>query len=371
MYDASTCVVRSYVSCRTSSDFFRKLPAFARNNPLEPETCTFRSATKMSWPASAITAMLQQELVNKRVDYCMYERFFDALRRSFTFTCGFYVFGENLGPMYARRNPDGFLTILAISRQLAPLREDWGGERIRTWADFANILRNAMATHNLVAYNNQDAHRKILEFSLGFARIMRYGVSAKSQVDGYLDFLIKYTAVDVAEGYPAVDVAEGYRIVDVAEGQPAAVASEQEEEDIAETESAADDDGDADEPAAADDDGDADEPAAADDDGDADEPAAADDDGDADEPAAADDDGDVVMETEKAVSEGRGSKRCRSLDWYDKEMSRAAEVKRRYNLRGTRAREKWMTTLKEAEDSKRKADEVESSPKVSRKKSRR
>ena len=95
-------------------------------------------------------------------------------------------------------------------------------------------------------------------------------------------------------------------------------------------------------------------------------------DGDADEPVALDEDGDVVMETEELVSGSRGSKRRRSQALsYEREMSRVTGTRRRYNLRNTRAREERMVNLKEAEDSKRKADEAESSSKGSRKRSRR
>ena len=92
---------------------------------------------------------------------------------------------------------------------------------------------------------------------------------------------------------------------------------------------------------------------------------------DADEPRV-DEDGDVVMETEEMSSEGRGSKRRRSQALsYETEMSRATGTRRRYNLRNTRAREERVENLKKAEDSKRKADEAESSSKGSRKRSRR
>ena len=110
----------------------------------------------------------------------------------------------------------------------------------------------------------------------------------------------------------------------------------------------------------------------ADEDGDADEPVAVDEDGDADEPVAVDEDGDVVMETEELVSGGRGSKRRRNQALsYEREMSRVTGTRRRYNLRNTRAREERMVNLKEADDSKRKADDAESSSKGSRKRSRR
>ena len=95
-------------------------------------------------------------------------------------------------------------------------------------------------------------------------------------------------------------------------------------------------------------------------------------DGDADEPVAVDEDGDVVMETEELVSGSRGSKRRRNQALsYEREMSRVTGTRRRYNLRNTRAREERMVNLKEAEDSKRKADDAESSSKGSRKRSRR
>ena len=114
----------------------------------------------------------------------------------------------------------------------------------------------------------------------------------------------------------------------------------------------------------------ADEPVAAAADGVVDEPVA---DGVlVDEPVAVDEDGDVVMETEEVVSDSRGSKRRRSQALsYEREMSRVTAAKRRYNLRDTRAREERMANLKEAEDSKRKADVAESSSEGSRKRSRR
>ena len=92
----------------------------------------------------------------------------------------------------------------------------------------------------------------------------------------------------------------------------------------------------------------------------------------ADSDPCVDGDGDVVMETEKTAPESRRSKRCRSqFLTYEWEMWRVTNTKRRYNLRDTRAREERMMNLKEAEDSKRKADEAQSSSEGSRKRSRR
>ncbi len=97
-----------------------------------------------------------------------------------------------------------------------------------------------------------------------------------------------------------------------------------------------------------------------------------------DEEVYLDEDGDVTMgtetetETEEVASKSRSSKRRRILRLsYEEESLRAEEVKRNFGLRDTPARRKWLTRLKEAEDSKRKAGEAESSSEGSRKRSRR
>ena len=81
--------------------------------------------------------------------------------------------------------------------------------------------------------------------------------------------------------------------------------------------------------------------------------------------------GDVVVET-TAKPEGSGSKRRRRSLSYEEELTRVREVKRRYRLRSTRAREERMASLKKADDAKRKVDSnAGSSSKISRKRSRR
>ena len=88
--------------------------------------------------------------------------------------------------------------------------------------------------------------------------------------------------------------------------------------------------------------------------------------------ALVDEDGDVVMETGEMSSARRGPKRrCSPGLSYNEESSRTKMVKKLYNLRSTRAREERLTRLKEAEDSKRKAGEAESSSEGSRKRSKR
>ena len=84
-----------------------------------------------------------------------------------------------------------------------------------------------------------------------------------------------------------------------------------------------------------------------------------------------DEDGDVVMEVVVA-SESRGSKRLGYAVSYEEEAKRAKRAKEDHGLRDTAARREWLRKLKKADDAKRKGDgEAEGLSKVTRKKSRR
>ena len=251
-----------------------------------------------------------------------------------------------------------------------------GTERIRTWADYACIFRDFLVGQNLVAMDDSATFLKIVMF----IKRLRSELSAPATLVNRRRGLLAWRFIDfiLSDAAPVAAGAVGHADQQVAAGAVGHA-------DDADEPVALDEDTDADEPVA---DGVVDEPVA---DGVVDEPVALDEDTDADEPVAdgvvdepvadgvlvdepvaVDEDGDVVMETEEVVSDSRGSKRRRSQALsYEREMSRVTAAKRRYNLRDTRAREERMANLKEAEDSKRKADVAESLSEGSRKRSRR
>ena len=291
-------------------------------------------------------------------------------------------------------NDRGYVGTFSRLSSLLHVYMDLDEQSFRTWADYANSFVSAMVANNLVAPGDSFTRFKIVMFvkylrsklsaSVGVVRRRRRTLAAH-----FVEFIFTDAAPE-----PVAAVEDG-----VADEQVAAVedgvADEQVaavEDGVADEQVAAVEDGVADEQVAAVEDGVADEQVAAVEDGvvahaepepagvvaHADEPVAVVEDGvaavdgDADEPVAVDEDGDVVMETEELVSGSRGSKRRRNQALsYEREMSRVTGTRRRYNLRYTRAREERMVNLKEAEDSKRKADEAESSSKGSRKRSRR
>ena len=65
------------------------------------------------------------------------------------------------------------------------------------------------------------------------------------------------------------------------------------------------------------------------------------------------------METNDVASKRYGSKRRSRGPSFAEESSREREVKRRFGLRNTRAREERMARLKEKDDAKRKVDSRE------------
>ena len=281
------------------------------------------------------------------LDDAIFDRLILTLRRC--------LHGEDVGYVSTWERLQLFMRVLACLRK--PF--NWvGPPRNLTWADYADVLKKAMVANNLVAQGDNFTLFKIVMFvkdlrsqlsaSVGMVRRRRRTLAAH-----FFEFIF----ADAAP--PAGVVAHADEQVALVEDGVVAHADEQvavvEDGVVAHAEP---------EPAGVV--AHADEPVAVVEDG----VAAVD--GNADEPVAVDEDGDVVMETEELVSGSRGSKRRRNQALsYKREMSRVTGTRRRYNLRNTRAREERMVNLKEAEDSKRKADDAESSSKGSRKRSRR
>ena len=328
------------------------------------------------------------------------------------------------------RTSNRLFALYSVAADLRPCFVDGGEiifagtERIRTWADYACIFRDFLVGQNLVAMDDSATFLKIVMFIkrlrsqlsapatlvnrrrrilarrfvdfilLDAAPVVAGAVGhADQQVAGVVGHADQQVAGVVAHADADEPVAAGVVIVVDADEPVAAdvVIVVDADEPVAVDEDADADEpvdmgfvivADADEPVEVVEDAVADEPVEVVEDAVADEPVAAAADAVVDEPVAAgvlvdepvavDEDGDVVMETEEVVSESRGSKRRRSQALsYEREMSRVTAAKRRYNLRDTRAREERMANLKEAEDSKRKADVAESSSEGSRKRSRR
>ena len=297
------------------------------------------------------------------LDDAIFDRIILTLRRC--------LHGEDVGYVSTWERLHFFMRVLACLRK--PF--NWvGPPRNLTWADYANVLGNAMVANHFVAPGDNFTLFKIVMFvkdlrsqlsaSVGMVRRRRRTLAAH-----FFEFIF----ADAAP--PAGVVAHADEQVAVVEDGVVAHADEQvalvEDGVVAHADElvAVVEDGVADEQVTLVEDGvvaHADELVAVVEDG----VAAVD--GDADEPVAVDEDGDVVMETEELVSGSRGSKRRRNQALsYEREMSRVTGTRRRYNLRNTRAREERMVNLKEAEESKRKADKAESSSEGSRKRSRR
>ena len=329
-------------------------------------TFLLRKATAMdSFAFSILTDHALSGLRHYEFEREKFAVFNEAVIELFCLTVHRSMYGENLGYVSTSKRMNSFVGVVArLSRNF-----DWPyPPRNLTWADYADALGSAMVANNLVAPGDNFTLFKIVMFAkdlrsqlsspVGVVRRRRRTLAAH-----FIEFIF-------------ADAAPPAGVVAHADEQVAVV-----EDGVADEQVAVVEDGVADEQVAVVEDGvvaHADEPEPAGVVAHADEPVVVVEDGvaavdgDADEPVALDEDGDVVMETEELVSGSRGSKRRRSQALsYEREMSRVTGTRRRYNLRNTRAREERMVNLKEAEDSKRKADEAESSSKGSRKRSRR
>ena len=305
--------------------------------------------------------------------------------------------------------PTRLFAVMRVFLGLRPVIVDGEGvvvehnfARVRTWADFARIFRDVLVTHNLVDSEDNITFFKVVMFM----KNMRSQLGAPIVLASRIIAFILHDAAPVAAGVvadpeePEVQEAAGVVadpeepeepeaagvVADPEEPEAAGVVADLEEPEVQEaTGVVVAEPEEPEEPEAAGVVADLEEPEAAGVVADLEEPEAA---GvvaepeEPEEPEAAgvvaepeprvDEDGDVIMETVEKASKSRGSKRRRGRALsYETEMSRVTEAKRRYNLRDTRAREERMTNLKDAEDSKRKAEGAESSSKGSRKRSRR
>ena len=239
---------------------------------------------------------------------------------------------------------------------------------VRTWGDYANAFRESLEKNNLIALGDDITFFKIVLFLRNFrSELSAPAEEVEQRKITLANRFIEFILTDVAPEAENV-VAEEPEAENVVAEEPEAenvVAEEPEAENVVaeepDAESVVAEEPDAESVVAEEPDAEsvvAEEPEA--------ESVVADSD------PCVDGDGDVVMETEKTAPESRRSKRCRSqFLTYEWEMWRVTNTKRRYNLRDTRAREERMMNLKEAEDSKRKADEAQSSSEGSRKRSRR
>ena len=308
--------------------------------------------------------------------------------------------------------PTRLFAVMRVFLGLRPVIVDGEGvvvehnfARVRTWADFARIFRDVLVTHNLVDSEDNITFFKVVMFM----KNMRSQLGAPIVLASRIIAFILHDAAPVAAGVvadpeePEVQEAAGV-VADPEEPEvqeAAGVVADPEEPEVQEAAGVV---ADPEEPEAAGVVADLEEPEVQEATGvvvaepeEPEEPEAAGVVADLEEPEAAgvvadleepeepeaagvvaepeprvDEDGDVIMETVEKASKSRGSKRRRGRALsYETEMSRVTEAKRRYNLRDTRAREERMTNLKEAEDSKRKAEGAESSSKGSRKRSRR
>ena len=372
----------------------------------------------MSSSVSSQIVSVLQVLDNKPVERTGYRKFFNALQSNLFDTFTSYVPGwESIGTPYEGRDPDKFLVVLNISRQLAPHRVTGGADEpgpadvhLRTWADYANFFWQAVVSNNLVAYANDDYEfLKILRFVEYLSSTIDALMSAMHEgrqvahefvvlAHNFVNFLVTFeplvgdgtpaevadgTPVNVVQGIPVLSIAHGTpaEVVEVADGTPVHVVqgipvlstadgTPAEVVEVAEgtpvhvvqgMPAVEEVEVNAQEPVAEQ----PQEPVAEQ----PQEPVAEQPQPVAEQPQV-DEDGDVVMEA-VVVSERRGSKRLGYAMAYEDEVKRAKRAKEDHGLRDTAARRERLRKLKKADDAKRKGDgEAEGSSKASRKRSR-
>ena len=217
-----------------------------------------------------------------------------------------------------------------------------GGNVSRSWAEYAYMLRDALAAYNLIAVGDKITFFKIVMFVQGIRpQISAPVVYVRLRLRMFAYNFVRFILDDVA---PQDVIAED----EEAEGPVEEVVEPQEAEGPVEEEVV--------EPQEAE--GPVEEEVV--------EPQEAE--GPVEE---VDEDGDVVMEV-VVTSKRRGSKRLATYAvTYEEEVKRAKRAKEDHGLRNTPARREWMRKLKKADKAKRKIDgDAEGISKVTRKRSR-
>ena len=281
---------------------------------------------------------LQQDVQREQ-----YNIFHAAVSSHFGLMVAADIFGADVGPLHTW-TPGAFAAVRTVLCQMGVRflvgNTNEGEEgHIRTWADVANVLGNALATQ----LGNHDDEFMFFRVAM-FVRHLRSQLSApptevrqrqnELAKDMMLFVLTELTygednivGVEVEEVVVELDIDEEGDAVP--EAQPDVVTDEEGDAvPEAQPDVVTDEEGDAVPEAQPD--------------------VVTDEEGDAVSEAQPD----VVMET-KGESEGSGSRRRRRDSSYEEELTRERNAKRRYNLRDTRVRRERMEMLKE-NDSKRK-----------------